>query len=83
MCEVKHPIVEIQHLSVKFRQYAETFSQQWIPAITDLSVAVHAGEIVAVVGSSGSGKSLLAHAILGILPENSRKEGTIFLAGNV
>ena len=81
MCEVKQPIVEIQHLSVTFRQYAEAFSQQWVSAINDLSVEVHAGEIVAVVGSSGSGKSLLAHAILGILPENSQKEGTICFDG--
>jgi hypothetical protein len=31
------------------------------------------GELVAVVGASGSGKSLLAHAILGLLPGNARR----------
>ena len=38
--------------------------------ITGLNVTVHRGEIVAVVGASGSGKSLLAHAVLGLLPAN-------------
>jgi peptide/nickel transport system ATP-binding protein len=37
----------------------------------------YSGEILAVVGSSGSGKSLLAHAILGILPSNARLYGSM------
>jgi peptide/nickel transport system ATP-binding protein len=45
--------------------------------ITSLSLDVTAGEIVAVAGSSGSGKSLLAQAIIGVLPENAEIEGTI------
>jgi peptide/nickel transport system ATP-binding protein len=36
---------------------------------------------VAVVGSSGSGKSLLAHAILGILPRNSIISGDMHFEG--
>ncbi len=43
-----------------------------------LSFTEYAGEIVAVLGSSGSGKSLLADAILGILPDNSETKGTIY-----
>ncbi|MBO5151796.1 MAG: ABC transporter ATP-binding protein, partial [Methanobrevibacter sp.] len=38
-------------------------------------------EIVAVLGSSGSGKSLLAHSILGILPYNSHVTGEIKYKG--
>lgn len=33
------------------------------------------------MGSSGSGKSLLAHAMLGILPHNSKLEGKIIYKG--
>ena len=36
-----------------------------------------------MVGASGSGKSLLAHAILGILPYNCRMEGKISYQGEV
>ncbi|MDR1953543.1 MAG: ABC transporter ATP-binding protein [Clostridiales Family XIII bacterium] len=45
--------------------------------ISSLSLSVRQGEILAVVGSSGSGKSLLAHAILGILPPNASTAGSI------
>ncbi|MDR1573865.1 MAG: ATP-binding cassette domain-containing protein, partial [Clostridiales Family XIII bacterium] len=46
-----------------------------------LSLDVREGEIVSVVGSSGSGKSLLAHAVLGILPGNARTAGGMFYFG--
>lgn len=51
--------------------------------ISGLSVAVREGELVAVVGSSGSGKSLLAHAILGILPYNAKVSGTMKFQGEL
>ena len=37
-------------------------------AVNDLSLEVNKGEIVAVVGASGSGKSTSAMAVLGLLP---------------
>ncbi|MNJ54174.1 Oligopeptide transport ATP-binding protein OppD [compost metagenome] len=46
-----------------------------------MHVDIHEGEIVAVVGASGSGKSLLAHAVLGILPGNAISSGTILYKG--
>lgn len=64
-------ILEINHLNVSFVQYEKGLRQIDLPVITDLNVSVHQGEIVAVVGSSGSGKSLLAHAVLGLLPANA------------
>ncbi len=48
-----------------------------LKVISSLSIQAYKGEILAVVGSSGSGKSLLAHAILGILPSNAKLEGKI------
>ena len=38
---------------------------------------------MAIVGASGSGKSLLAHAILGILPANAEESGIIRYRGKV
>jgi peptide/nickel transport system ATP-binding protein len=46
-----------------------------------MALDVAAGEIVAVVGSSGSGKTLLAHAILGILPGNASLRGELLFDG--
>lgn len=74
-------ILEIQNLSVSFQQYDKGFLQTDLDVIRDLNVTVHEGEMVAVVGSSGSGKSLLAHGILGILPYNGVLGGTILYDG--
>ena len=43
--------------------------------------ALRAGELVAVVGRSGSGKTLLTKAIIGLLPQQLRVEGKILLDG--
>ena len=52
-----------------------------VPVLNDLSLSVRAGELVAVVGASGSGKTLLADAILGLFTPNARLEGSIRFAG--
>lgn len=75
--EERKTVLSVEHLSVKFTQYERGFRQIELPAIRDLSLTVKEGEMVAVVGSSGSGKSLLAHAVLGILPYNAVTGGRI------
>ncbi|MED4533933.1 ABC transporter ATP-binding protein [Metabacillus fastidiosus] len=74
-------ILEVKDLSVSFKQYSSSLKQKSYDVISDLSVTVEEGEIVAVVGASGSGKSLLAHAILGILPNNAYVNGLIKYKG--
>ncbi|MGG3888037.1 ABC transporter ATP-binding protein [Metabacillus fastidiosus] len=74
-------ILEVKDLSVSFKQYSSRLKQKNYDVISDLSVTVEEGEIVAVVGASGSGKSLLAHAILGILPNNAHVNGLIKYKG--
>lgn len=77
----KEKILEINHMKVSFRQYHRGFGQREISGIQDLSVTAREGEIVAVVGASGSGKSLLAHGVMGILPYNAIMEGEILYCG--
>lgn len=71
------PILEIEHLSIRFTQYAKGMHRRELPVIRDLSLTIQPGQVVAVVGASGSGKSLLAHGILHILPRNSHMEGRL------
>ena len=71
------PILEISDLGVGFRDR----NGKTLQVIRDLSLTVRSGEILAVAGSSGSGKSLLASAILGILPENAVVSGSMTFAG--
>ena len=75
------PILQIEHLSITFTQYSRGARRRELPVIRDLSLSLSPGEVTAVVGASGSGKSLLAHAILGLLPYNSRREGSILYKG--
>ena len=82
------PILKIEHLSVYFTQYEQSlrsfgFRKRQLAAVKDLSLEIEPGQIVAVVGASGSGKSLLAHSILGILPYNSHMEGEIRYDGEI
>ena len=61
--------------------YQSTFRKGDLEVIHNLSLNVRKGEILAVVGSSGSGKSILASAILGLLPVNHRMHGEILYKG--
>ena len=74
-------LLEIHDLSVSFRMYDGTLEQKDLQVISDLHLTVRPGEIVAVAGSSGSGKSLLASAILGILPGNATVKGHLHYKG--
>lgn len=74
-------LLEVTQLSISFRQYAKGSRQQTVTVMENLDLAVNEGEIVAVVGASGSGKSLLAHAIMGILPANAVYSGSIRFNG--
>lgn len=80
VCEKKH-LLDVRDLSVSFRMYDGKLDQTDLKVISDLSVSVDRGEIIAIVGSSGSGKSLLAHAILGLLPPNASVEGKLSFDG--
>lgn len=76
-------LLTVQNVSISFIQYVQGLEQHILKVISDLTLSVKEGEVVAILGSSGSGKSLLAHAILGILPENGQCDGTIAFKGEV
>lgn len=70
-------LLEVRHLTISFQQYESGWRQRRITPVKDLSLQARRGKITAVVGASGSGKSLLAHALLGLLPYNASMEGEI------
>ena len=75
------PLLEVKDMSVSFRMYEKGLSQYDLKVISDLSIRVDKGELLAIVGSSGSGKSLLAHGIMGVLPDNATLTGSIKYEG--
>lgn len=74
-------ILRVEELSVSFRQYVSFFQMGLVTPIEKLNLTIQRGEITVVVGQSGSGKSLLAHAIMGILPSNACVGGKIYYKG--
>ena len=79
---MKENILKIEDLVVAFSMYKSgSFKKEKLEVIHSLSLDVNAGEIVAVVGSSGSGKSILASAVLGLLPKNASTGGKITYKG--
>jgi peptide/nickel transport system ATP-binding protein len=51
------------------------------PLVQDISFTLGRGERVGLIGESGSGKSLTALSVLGLLPEGVHADGSIRLAG--
>lgn len=49
--------------------------------VEDVSFHLERGQRLGIVGASGSGKSLTAHAIAGLLPEEVRASGSVRLDG--
>lgn len=83
-----HHLLQVENLSVGFRMYRddEPFfraRQQEVQVIHNLSISVHEGEIVAIVGASGSGKTLLADAVMGLFEPNALVEGRIWFDGHL
>ncbi|MCC7553059.1 MAG: ABC transporter ATP-binding protein [Methanobacteriaceae archaeon] len=74
-------LLKVSNISISFIQYGSGLKQNILDVISDLTLDISQGEIVAVLGSSGSGKSLLAHGILGILPSNANLSGTMHYRG--
>jgi peptide/nickel transport system ATP-binding protein len=77
------PILEVNDLTVSFRRFEPKVGMTDLEVIRSLNVTVGRSELVAVAGSSGSGKSLLAQAILGILPTNCGASGNIHFNGEL
>ncbi|NIE63045.1 ABC transporter ATP-binding protein [Burkholderia sp. Ax-1719] len=71
------PLLSIDGLTLALPPGAERAQ-----AVRDVSLTIGAGEVLCVVGASGSGKSLLAASIAGLLPRGvQRTGGRIVLQG--
>ena len=76
-------MLKFDQFSIDVAHYHWLGHKTWHPLLSTISLEVHPGELVALVGSSGEGKSLLLQSTLGLLPENMRCRGDIVLDGQV
>ncbi|MFD0004436.1 ABC transporter ATP-binding protein [Streptomyces sp. NPDC127178] len=65
------PVLSVRGLSVRFLMPGG----HRVAAVTDARFDVAAGECLALIGESGCGKSVLASALLGLLPANAQTAG--------
>jgi oligopeptide/dipeptide ABC transporter ATP-binding protein len=70
------PVLEVEHLRVVFRQGEKTTY-----AVNDVSLSVPLGRTLAVIGESGSGKSVMSRALMGLLPTTATITGSVRLLG--
>ncbi len=69
------PLLSVRGLSVRFRMRGG----RHIAAVADADFDLAPGECLALVGESGCGKSVLASALLGLLPGNAQTAGSALL----
>ncbi len=71
------PLLKVENLNVTFTNYGRTRQ-----VLRDVAFTVAAGERVALIGETGSGKSVTAKAIIGTLPKNAAiTSGAIVIDG--
>lgn len=74
-------MLAIEALTVGFRRYSGLLAQADATALGPLDLGLARGEVLALVGASGAGKSLLAHALFGVLPPNAFVSGRMLFDG--
>jgi len=71
------PLLEVSDLHVRFAQGRGPD----VHAVAGLSYALDAGRTLAIIGESGSGKTVSSRAIMGLLPDTARVTGSARLDG--
>lgn len=70
-------LLRVEHLSVGIQSHMGK-----VQAVRDVSFSLRPGEVLAIVGESGCGKSMLCKAIMELLPKSAKIEaGKIFANG--
>lgn len=72
------PVLQLKNLSVSF----DTPNGE-VEAVRDVSLSLNKGEILAIVGESGCGKTVMSQSVMKLLPKSSRiKQGRIIVDGS-
>ncbi|MBZ5736362.1 ABC transporter ATP-binding protein [Nocardioides sp. TRM66260-LWL] len=70
------PLLSVRDLKVSFPSEAGR-----VDAVRGVSFDLHPGKTLGIVGESGSGKSVTSLAVMGLLSESARVEGSVRLGG--
>ncbi|MFH1067098.1 MAG: ABC transporter ATP-binding protein [bacterium] len=67
------PILQLQNVGVKYRLKRKMSGSRYFWAVKDVSLDLHEGESLGVLGSNGAGKSTLMKLIAGIISHDRGK----------
>ena len=71
-----HPLVEVNDLHVRFVTREAT-----VHAVNGVSFSAGRGEVLCILGESGSGKTVTLRTLLRLLPRAARIEGQVLVDG--
>ena len=75
-------LLQIEHLSVSYQTGGQWWGRKtWFDAVQDVSLHLHAGETLALVGESGCGKTTIGKALLRLHGTRARVGGHAHLQG--
>lgn len=78
--KMEEPLLSIRHLTVDL----QSTKKRSLQVLQNISLTVHRGEVVGIVGESGCGKSVLSQTIVGLQPKTMNiTEGTVAFDGNI
>lgn len=77
-CQKNVPLMQLSDVNVVFRKNSGLFAEKEIHVLRDIDLSIYQGEIVALVGESGCGKTTLGKIMTGLLTPTS---GTVTLEG--
>src|SRR3954454_16892705 len=69
-------LIQVKGLGTEFATHSGP-----LRAVNDVSLMLQPGKTLAILGESGSGKSVLLRTILGIQPKNARTQGEVIMNG--
>ena len=69
-------LLQVTDLSTNFSSDRGT-----VRAVRDVSITLRRGRTLGVVGESGSGKSVLSRSIMGLMPSNATRTGSVEFGG--
>ena len=61
-------MLEVQDMHLSFARYRTLLHREWLPVLNGVSCSVQRGELVALIGANGAGKSTTLLTISGLLP---------------
>ncbi len=74
--------IVFQNVSILIPEKRSLFRRKTVLICKGIGFEVRKGDIFGIVGESGLGKSTIAKAITGILPDNARRKGQFYLGSN-